>query len=59
MQQTTHVLADRYELGPVVGEGGMARVHRGYDRHLRRPVAVKVLAAPYDGDRAFVERFRR
>ena len=59
MQQTTHVLADRYELGPVVGEGGMARVHRGYDRHLRRPVAVKVLAPPYDRDRAFVERFRR
>jgi tRNA A-37 threonylcarbamoyl transferase component Bud32 len=59
VQQTTHVLADRYELGPVVGEGGMARVHRGYDRHLRRPVAVKVLASPYDRDRAFVERFRR
>ena len=59
MQQTTHVLADRYELGPVLGEGGMARVHRGYDRHLRRPVAVKVLASPYDRDRSFVERFRR
>ncbi|HET8527035.1 MAG TPA: protein kinase, partial [Actinomycetota bacterium] len=59
MQQTTHVLADRYELGPVLGEGGMARVHRGYDRHLRRPVAIKVLAPPYDRDRAFVERFRR
>jgi len=59
VQQTTHVLADRYELGPVLGEGGMARVHRGYDRHLRRPVAVKVLAPPYDRDRAFVERFRR
>ena len=59
MQQTTHVLADRYELGPVLGEGGMARVHRGYDRHLRRPVAIKVLASPYDRDRGFVERFRR
>ena len=59
MQQTTHVLAERYELGPVLGEGGMARVHRGYDRHLRRPVAVKVLAPPYDRDRTFVERFRR
>ena len=59
MQQTTHVLADRYELGPALGEGGMARVHRGYDRHLRRPVAIKVLAPPYDRDRGFVERFRR
>jgi hypothetical protein len=58
VQQTTHVLADRYELGPVLGQGGMARVHRGYDRHLRRSVAVKVLAPPYDRDRTFVERFR-
>src|SRR5262245_14277739 len=37
----------------------MARVHRGYDRHLRRPIAIKVLAPPYDRDTAFVERFRR
>jgi eukaryotic-like serine/threonine-protein kinase len=59
VQQTTHVLADRYELGPVLGEGGMARVHRGLDRQLRRPVAVKVLAPPFDRDRSFVERFRR
>ncbi|RPJ12744.1 MAG: serine/threonine protein kinase, partial [Actinobacteria bacterium] len=41
MQETTHVLADRYELGRVLGEGGMARVYRGVDRQLRRPVAVK------------------
>src|SRR5262245_15604965 len=37
----------------------MARVHKGYDRHLRRPVAIKVLAPPYDRDKGFVERFRR
>ena len=59
MQRTTHVLADRYELGPVLGEGGMARVHRGLDRQLRRHVALKVLAPPFDRDRSFVERFRR
>jgi serine/threonine-protein kinase len=59
VQEATHVLADRYELGPVLGEGGMARVYRGVDRQLRRPVAVKVLAAPFDRDRSFVERFRR
>ena len=67
MQQTSHdlghavgrVLADRYELGPVLGQGGMARVHRGLDRQLGRQVAIKVLAPPFDRDRSFVERFRR
>ncbi|HEX5954959.1 MAG TPA: protein kinase [Solirubrobacterales bacterium] len=61
MQQarTTHVLADRYELGPVLGQGGMARVHQGIDRQLDRRVAIKVLAPPFDRDDEFVERFRR
>jgi eukaryotic-like serine/threonine-protein kinase len=59
VQKTTHVLVDRYELGPMLGQGGMARVHRGLDRQLRRQVAIKVLAPPFDQDREFVERFRR
>ena len=57
--RTTHVLADRYELGPVLGQGGMARVHQGVDRQLDRRVAIKVLAPPFDRDDEFVERFRR
>ncbi|HEY8116922.1 MAG TPA: protein kinase, partial [Actinomycetota bacterium] len=56
---TTHVLADRYELGPVLGQGGMARVHQGLDRQLGRRVAIKVLAPPFDRDGEFVERFQR
>jgi len=55
----TYVLADRYELGPVLGQGGMARVHQGVDRQLDRRVAIKVLAPPFDRDGEFVERFRR
>jgi hypothetical protein len=59
MQDAALLLAGRYELGPVLGEGGMAKVHRAIDQTLHRPVAVKILAPPYDRDPGYVERFRR
>jgi len=37
------VLADRYEVGELLGRGGMADVHAGTDLRLNRPVAVKLL----------------
>lgn len=37
------LLAGRYVLGPVIGRGGLADVHRATDRTLDREVAVKVL----------------
>ncbi|MCQ4120614.1 serine/threonine-protein kinase [Rhodococcus tibetensis] len=37
------LLADRYELRAVLGRGGMADVHDGWDLRLGRAVAVKVL----------------
>src|SRR5258707_3365600 len=40
---TPTVLAQRYELGIVLGCGGMGEVRAATDRRLRRPVAVKVL----------------
>ena len=33
----------RYEIGPVIGRGGMAEVRSGHDTRLDRPVAIKLL----------------
>jgi serine/threonine protein kinase len=53
------ILDGRYQLGQVLGVGGMARVYLAEDRVLQRQVAVKVLSLPYAQDPSFVERFRR
>ncbi len=37
------VLADRYELGARLGQGGMATVYKALDTRLRRNVAIKVM----------------
>src|SRR5919106_2560416 len=52
-------LADRYEIGDLLGRGGMAEVYQATDRVLDRPVAVKVLGSWLVNDGTFVERFRR
>lgn len=36
------VIGGRYQVGSVIGEGGVARIHVGFDLKLRRRVAVKV-----------------
>ena len=41
--QAPEVLGGRYELGGVLGRGGMAEVRDGWDIRLGRPVAVKLL----------------
>ncbi len=38
-------LADRYELGEVIGRGGMSTVYRAVDTVLGREVAIKILTA--------------
>ncbi|MET8780105.1 serine/threonine-protein kinase [Nocardia sp. NPDC004654] len=37
------IVAERYELIEVIGRGGMGRVFRGFDRTLKRQVAIKVI----------------
>jgi tRNA A-37 threonylcarbamoyl transferase component Bud32 len=59
MTTTPHVLLDRYEVGPLLGAGGMAEVYEGRDRLLARRVAIKVPLPQYAHDPAFQQRFRR
>ncbi|WP_255252608.1 Stk1 family PASTA domain-containing Ser/Thr kinase [Curtobacterium sp. 'Ferrero'] len=53
------LLADRYEIGDVIGRGGMATVHLGNDTRLGRKVAVKLLKPSLANDPAFRTRFRQ
>jgi eukaryotic-like serine/threonine-protein kinase len=52
-------LGDRYELGDLLGRGGMAEVHRGQDVRLGRTVAIKTLRSDLARDPTFQARFRR
>ena len=53
------VLGNRYEIGDLIGRGGMAQVHLGYDTRLSRTVAIKVLRTDLAADPMFLARFRR
>ena len=53
------VLGGRYELGPLLGRGGMAEVHEALDTRLNRTVAVKMLRVDLARDATFQARFRR
>ena len=57
--QPPRLLSDRYELGEILGFGGMSEVHLARDTRLHRDVAVKVLRADLARDPSFYLRFRR
>ncbi len=59
MTQAPRMLGGRYEVGELLGRGGMAEVHRGFDTRLRRPVAIKLLRLDLVRDTTFLSRFRR
>jgi eukaryotic-like serine/threonine-protein kinase len=59
VNQRVRLLAGRYEIGPLIGRGGMADVRAGTDARLGRRVAIKLLKPALAGDPAFRTRFRR
>lgn len=52
-------LADRYEIGSLLGKGGMAEVYQGQDLRLGRQIAVKVLPLQFAANQRAVSRFER
>ena len=52
-------IGGRYELGELLGRGGMAEVRKGTDIRLGRTVAVKRLRTDLAADPTFQARFRR
>ena len=59
MNDKPRVLGNRYEVGDLLGRGGMAEVHIGRDTRLGRVVAIKLLRVDLARDATFQARFRR
>ena len=57
MERSGHMLDQRYRLGRVLGQGGMACVYLGEDTRLGKAVAVKVLSHEYALQPKVVQRF--
>jgi eukaryotic-like serine/threonine-protein kinase len=59
MTAQARLLGGRYQVGELLGYGGMAEVHRGRDLRLGRDVAIKTLRSDLARDATFQMRFRR
>jgi NarL family two-component system response regulator LiaR len=60
MMEDRQVVANRFELDYLIGEGGVGRVYKGLDTQTAEPVAIKVLRPEVMLDAPdLVERFRR
>ena len=53
------VFGDRYEIGALIGAGGMSDVFIAKDNRLNREVAIKVLRSDLNREQNFVTRFRK
>ncbi len=59
MSENQRILAERYEVGSLIGRGGMADVYEGLDTRLGRKVAIKLLKSDLANDPTFEARFRQ
>src|SRR5262245_59706205 len=53
------VVADRYRIDRLLGEGGMGAVYSAQHVHMRRTVAIKILHPPMIAVEEAVKRFER
>jgi len=53
------IIAERYILKKLIGQGGMADVYLAEDKILKRTVAVKIMRSSLTGDPVYVTRFHR
>jgi len=59
LSENKRLIADRYEIGSLIGRGGMADVYEGIDTRLGRTVAIKLLKSDLANDPTFEDRFRQ
>ncbi len=59
MSEQERVLAGRYQVGELVGRGGMADVFEGQDLRLGRKIAIKLLKSDLANDENFESRFAK
>jgi serine/threonine protein kinase/beta-lactam-binding protein with PASTA domain len=59
VSEGVRLLAGRYQIGELIGRGGMADVRIGTDARLGRRVAIKLLKPALANDPTFRTRFRR
>jgi serine/threonine-protein kinase len=59
LSEQKRLIANRYELGNLIGRGGMADVYEGIDTRLGRTVAIKLLKSDLANDPSFEDRFRQ
>src|SRR5581483_3105759 len=53
------VIAERYEILKMLGEGGMGAVYKAQDRELERTVALKVIRSDLAGHASVLQRFKQ